>query len=157
MAWSPKTSRGGASPSSKVRPPSVKSAVYTVSTSSLTMEREAVTRALRWIASRGGSQITQAIILTDSMGLLQKEQKEKRKRKKRRKKKKKRTNKQTNKKTKKKEEKKKKKKKRKKEEVKSGRWNGRVQTGMCQCSTSTFRNSCECPALDMPEWRAMTD
>ena len=95
MARSPKTSRGGASPSSKVRPPSVKSAVYTVSTSSLTMEREAVTRALRWIASRGGSQITQAIILTDSMGLLQKEQKEKRKRKKRRKKKKKRTNKQT--------------------------------------------------------------
>ena len=48
------------------------SAVYTVSTSSLTMEREAVTRALRWIASRGGSQITQAIILTDSMSLPQK-------------------------------------------------------------------------------------
>ena len=48
------------------------SAVYTVSTSSLTMEREAVTHALRWIASSGGNQTTQAIILTDSMSLLQK-------------------------------------------------------------------------------------
>ena len=33
------------------------------------MEVEAVTHALRWIASRGGSQ---TIILTDSMSLLQK-------------------------------------------------------------------------------------
>ena len=40
--------------------------------SSLTMEVEAVTHALRWIASRGDSQITYAIILTDSMSLLQK-------------------------------------------------------------------------------------
>ena len=48
------------------------SAAYTVSTSSLTMEMEAGTHALRWIASRGGSQTTQAIILTDSMSLLQK-------------------------------------------------------------------------------------
>ena len=45
------------------------SAACEVSTSSLTMEMEAVTHALRWIASRGDSH---AIILTDSMSLLQK-------------------------------------------------------------------------------------
>ena len=45
-------------------------AADTVSTSSLTMEVEAVTLALRWIASRGDSQTTRAIILTDSMRLL---------------------------------------------------------------------------------------
>ena len=45
-------------------------AVYTVSTSSLTKEVEAVTLALRWIAQRGDSQTTHAIILTDSMRLL---------------------------------------------------------------------------------------
>ena len=44
-------------------------AAYSVSASSLTMEVEAVTHALRWIASRGDSQ---TIILTDSMSLLQK-------------------------------------------------------------------------------------
>ena len=33
---------------------------------------EAVTHALRWIASRGDSQTTHAIILTDSVSLLQK-------------------------------------------------------------------------------------
>ena len=49
------------------------SAAYEVSTSSLTMEMEAVTHALRQIASRGDSQTTHAIILTDSMNLLQKE------------------------------------------------------------------------------------
>ena len=48
------------------------SAAYTVSTSSLTMKVEAVTHAHRWIASRGDSQTTRAIILTDSMSLLQK-------------------------------------------------------------------------------------
>ena len=48
------------------------SAAYMVSTSSLTMEVEAVTHALRWIASRGDSQTTHAIILTDPMSLLQK-------------------------------------------------------------------------------------
>ena len=47
------------------------SAVYTVSTSSLTMEVEAVTHALHWSASRGDSQTTHAIILTDSRALLQ--------------------------------------------------------------------------------------
>ena len=47
------------------------SAAYTVSTSSLTMAVEAVTHALRWIASRGDSHITHATILTDSMSLLQ--------------------------------------------------------------------------------------
>ena len=36
------------------------------------MEMEAVTHALRWIASRGDSQTTHATILTDSMSLLQK-------------------------------------------------------------------------------------
>ena len=48
------------------------SAAYTASTSSLTMEVEAVSHALRWIASRGDSQTARAIILTDSMSLLQK-------------------------------------------------------------------------------------
>ena len=70
MAQSPKTSQGGASLSSKVRPPSMET-VYTVSTSSLTTEVEAVTHALRWVASRGDNQTTHAIILTDSMSLLQ--------------------------------------------------------------------------------------
>ena len=50
---SPKTSQGGASQSSKVRPPSMET-VHTVSTSSLTTEVERVTHALRLIASRGG-------------------------------------------------------------------------------------------------------
>ena len=48
------------------------SAAYTVSNSSLTMEAEGVTHALRWIASRGDSQTTHAIILTDSTSMLQK-------------------------------------------------------------------------------------
>ena len=48
------------------------SAACTVSTSSLTMEVEAVIHALCWIASRGDSQTTHAIILIDSMSLLQK-------------------------------------------------------------------------------------
>ena len=39
---------------------------------SLTMEVEAVTHALRWIASRGDSRTTHATILTDSMSLAQK-------------------------------------------------------------------------------------
>ena len=47
-------------------------AAYTVSTSIFTMEVEAVTHAHRWIASRGDIQATHAIILTDSMNLLQK-------------------------------------------------------------------------------------
>ena len=41
------------------------SAAYTVSTSRLTMEVEAATYALCWIASRGDSQTTHAIILTE--------------------------------------------------------------------------------------------
>ena len=48
------------------------SAAYTISTSSLTIEVEVVTHALRWIASRGGSQTTHAILLTDTMSFLQK-------------------------------------------------------------------------------------
>ena len=48
------------------------SAAYTVSTSSLTMEAEAVTHAIRSTASSGDSQTTHATILTDSMNLLQK-------------------------------------------------------------------------------------
>ena len=31
-----------------------------------------------------------------------------------------------------------------------------VETGMCQCSTSTFANSCVCTALGTMEWRGMT-
>ena len=48
------------------------SAAYAVSTSSLTMETEAVTHALYWIISRGDSQTAHAIILSDSVSLLQK-------------------------------------------------------------------------------------
>ena len=48
------------------------SAPYTVSTSSLTMEVEAVTHALRWIATRGDSRTTHAILLRNSVSLLQK-------------------------------------------------------------------------------------
>ena len=47
-------------------------AAYEVSPSSLTMEVEAIAHAFRWIALRGDSQTTHAIILTDSMSLLQK-------------------------------------------------------------------------------------
>ena len=47
-------------------------AAYTVSTSSLTMEVEVVTHALRQTALKGDSQTTHAIILTDWMSLLQK-------------------------------------------------------------------------------------
>ena len=45
-------------------------AAYPANTSSLTMEVEAVSQALQWIAHQ--TNITQAIILTDSMNLLQK-------------------------------------------------------------------------------------
>ena len=47
------------------------SAAYTVSTSSLTMEVEAVTHAFRWIVSRGDRRTTHAIILTYSTSLPQ--------------------------------------------------------------------------------------
>ena len=40
-------------------------------TSSLTMKVEAVTHAIQWLASQRDAQITHAIILTDSMNLLQ--------------------------------------------------------------------------------------
>ena len=48
------------------------SAACMVSASSFTMEVEAVTCALHWIASRGDSQTTHAIILIDSTSFLQK-------------------------------------------------------------------------------------
>ena len=48
------------------------SEAYEVLTSSLTMKMEADTHALCWIASRGNNQTTHAIIITDSMSLLQK-------------------------------------------------------------------------------------
>ena len=48
------------------------SAAYEVPTSSLTMETEAVIHALRWIASKGDSQTTHAIIVTNSVSLPQK-------------------------------------------------------------------------------------
>ena len=47
-------------------------AAYTVSNSIWTMDVEAVTHALRWIASRANGRTTYAIILTDSLSLLQK-------------------------------------------------------------------------------------
>ena len=52
------------------------SAAYTVSTSSFTMEVEAATHVLRWIATRGDSWTTHAIILRDSVSLLQKVERE---------------------------------------------------------------------------------
>ena len=42
---------------------------HRVMTSSLTMEIEAVTHAIQWLASQRDAQITHAIILTDSMNL----------------------------------------------------------------------------------------
>ena len=48
------------------------SGACTFSTSSFPTEVEAVTRAVRWIASRGDSRTADAIIFTDSMSLLQK-------------------------------------------------------------------------------------
>ena len=45
---------------------------HRVTTTSLTMEVEAVTHAIQWLASQRDPQITYATILTDSMNLLQK-------------------------------------------------------------------------------------
>ena len=47
------------------------SGAHRVTTSSLTMEVEAVTHAIQWLASQRDTRITHAIILTDSMNLLQ--------------------------------------------------------------------------------------
>ena len=48
------------------------SAAYRHKTASLTMEVEAVSRALHWLATKEASPKTKAVILTDSMSLLQK-------------------------------------------------------------------------------------
>ena len=48
------------------------SGAHRVTTSSLTLEVEAVTHAIQWLASQRDPQITHAAILTDSMNLLQK-------------------------------------------------------------------------------------
>ena len=48
------------------------SGAHRVTTSSLTMEVETVTHAIQWLASHHDTHITHAIILTDSMNLLQK-------------------------------------------------------------------------------------
>ena len=48
------------------------SGAHRVTTSSLTIEVEAVTHSIQWLASQRDAQITHAIILTDSMNLLQK-------------------------------------------------------------------------------------
>ena len=48
------------------------SEAYAVSASNLTMEVDAFTHALHWIAPSGDSQTTQAIILADSLSFLQK-------------------------------------------------------------------------------------
>ena len=47
------------------------SAAYKVTTSSMTMEVEAVTHALQWIATITTDKNTRAVILTDSMNLIQ--------------------------------------------------------------------------------------
>ena len=47
------------------------SGAHSVTASSLTMEAEAFTHAIQWLASQHDAQITHAIILTDSMNLLQ--------------------------------------------------------------------------------------
>ena len=105
-------------------------AAYTVSTSSLTVDVEAVTHTFCWTASRGESLTMHAIILTDSVSLLQKAEWET----------------QTGlspslislmvsv-------------------DVKHHVYllTYFTQTGMCQWSTATFENSCGCTVLDMPE------
>ena len=48
------------------------SGAYRVTTSSLTFEVDTVTHAIQWLTSQCDAQITHAIILTDSMNLLQK-------------------------------------------------------------------------------------
>ena len=48
------------------------SGAHRVMTSSLTMEVEAVTHGIQWLASQPDAQITHAIILTDSMNFLRK-------------------------------------------------------------------------------------
>ena len=48
------------------------SGAHRVTTSSLTMEVEAVTHAIQWLTSQRDAQITHAIILTDSMNFVQK-------------------------------------------------------------------------------------
>ena len=48
------------------------SGAHGVTTFSLTIEVEAVTHATQWLASQHDAQITYAIILTNSMNLLQK-------------------------------------------------------------------------------------
>ena len=104
MAQSPKTSQGGASQLVSMQGATTiheDSAAYEVSTSSLTMEMEAVTHALRWIASRF-SQIQRAC-------------------------------------------------------YKKWKVEWEAQTGMCQCSTSTFEESCRCTVLDMPKSKEMTE
>ena len=54
------------------RPVHEDSGAHKITTSSLTMWVEAVTHAIQWRASQRDVQITHAIILTDSMNLLQK-------------------------------------------------------------------------------------
>ena len=48
------------------------SGAHRVTTSSLTMEVEAVTHAIQWLVSQHDARITHAVILTDSVNLLQK-------------------------------------------------------------------------------------
>ena len=45
---------------------------HRVTTSNLTMEVEATTHAIQWLASQHDTQVTHAVILTDSVKLLQK-------------------------------------------------------------------------------------
>ena len=71
-ALSQGTSLVGGSQSSRVEGLCTKTVEPTVMASSLTMEVEAVTHAIQWLASQRDARITHAVILTDSMNLLQK-------------------------------------------------------------------------------------
>ena len=86
------------------------SAAYTISTSKSTMKVEAVTHALRWIASRGDSRTHMSSHSQIQWVCFKKWKVE---------------------------------------------WE--AQTGMWQWSASTFKSSCGWTALDMPEWREMTE
>ena len=105
------------------------------------MEVEAITHALRWFSLRQSDHTCPHPHRFSEVATERKKERKKETNKQKQNK-----NKQTNKKTKTKQNKK----REKKVEWEAG-------TEMCQLSTSTFENSCGCTALDMPEWREMTE
>ena len=72
MIQSQGTGLVGGPRSSRVEGLCTRTAEPTVTTSSLTMGVEAVTHAIQWLASQRDAQSTHAIILTDSLNLMQK-------------------------------------------------------------------------------------